>query len=126
VRAGEVGDASDLRVRGGAGRGPGHFARHYGRAVPGDHDAVGAERVGGAEDRAQVHRILNAVEQHHEARPAVKLHRLEDLLEGGGVERTNLERHGAPVPTARAGDGTTRNVRARACTTSRRTSPGHM
>jgi hypothetical protein len=89
-RTREVGDARDLRVRGRASRRLRDDARDGRRAIFRDDDAIGTERVRGADDRAEVHRILNAIEHDDQARATVHLRRSEDLLERRVVELPHL------------------------------------
>ena len=74
-RADEVGDAGDADVLGGAGGGLGDGRRDGGGAALGQEDAVDAGAVGGAEQRAEVVRVFNAVEGEEEAVAAGSLAR---------------------------------------------------
>ena len=95
-----------------AGGGLGHHVRHAGRAPLRNDDRARAGRVRGADDRAQVVRILHAVEHHDQFRAAPRFevgvlprraHRDDALVRsrpGQPVERgARLEAHrdaGAP------------------------------
>ena len=65
--ADEVGDAGDADVLGGAGGGFGDGGGDGRRAALGQEDAVDAGAVGGAEERAEVVGVLDAVEGEEEA-----------------------------------------------------------
>src|ERR1019366_122105 len=63
----DVGDARDGQVFGGSGGGLYRGAGEPGGAALGDNDAIGAGAVGGANESAEIVRVLHAVEDHQKA-----------------------------------------------------------
>src|SRR5438477_4363167 len=72
-RATDVGDAGDGQVLGGAGGNLSDSGSHAGGAALGNHNAIGAGRIGGADDGAQIVRIFHAIEHHDEGKLAAAL-----------------------------------------------------
>jgi hypothetical protein len=66
-RARDVGDSHDGNMRQGAGGGAGHCSGEAGGAALGDYDGGGARGMRGADDRAEVVGIFDAVEHYVQA-----------------------------------------------------------
>ena len=87
----QVVDLGDPHPLGGAGRGLDRARRHRRRALGRDHHAVRAQDLRAADDRAQVVRVGDAVEQHHQRRLVRLRRRAQDVVDGD-VAKT--PRHG--------------------------------
>ncbi len=90
-RADEVGDAGDADVLGGSGGGLGDGGGDGGGAAFGQDDAVDAGAVGGAEQRAEVVGVFDAVEGEEEAVCSPVFFRGEQVFDG---EEGALADHG--------------------------------
>ena len=101
-RAGQVVDRAQQQVFGGARRGLDRGRRQR-RLAPGREDhAVDAGRLGAAEQRAEVLRILERVEDEHERRLAALRGAGEDVVERR--EPSRLDDQGDALVTVEAGD----------------------
>ncbi len=65
-RPGDVGHFSDGKVLAGAGGCLDHCRGHARRTAFRDHHSVGAGGVGGAKNRAQIVRVFNSIQHHHQ------------------------------------------------------------
>src|SRR5438067_8772724 len=86
-RSGEVRHAGHRKVLQRSCRGLGHRGRDAGGAIPGHHHAVRPERMRAADQRAQVLRVGDAVEDEQERRAGMAR---EDVLELGVLELRQL------------------------------------
>ena len=107
-RAGEVDHPGDRAVLDRARGGLGHRAGHLHRAVLGDDHAVGAQRVGRADDGAQVVRVLDAVEHDDQRRVARGLRPRRAVLQLG-VLRSSRSSATTPWCTPPSASGASRS-----------------